>query len=328
MNYRYVCCNLIFSPITPTPPSMKQTIKAALDIGTNSTLFLLAELNENGAVQPLHHEVRTNDLGRGTDGQGNLQPQTIALNLELLRSFRDYALAQGANEILIAGTEALRRAANADAFVELVKSVLHLNVRIISGEEEAFLTYRGVRSGLSEMNAEVLVVDVGGGSIEIIHGRGEEILHSISLPLGAVSLDRRFIHSDPPIAEEVESVHQTVREALPTFSLLGDQSQAELIVCGGTASALASAAQGLAEYQPEKIAGYKMTLQCLVEFETRLAKCALSERQAIPGIGRRRAEIILPGTVILIELLKALNRTSYLTSERGLRYGLLLSSDP
>jgi len=300
-------------------------IRCALDIGTNSSLFLLAEVEDNGRIHPRRHEVRTNDLGRGLDAQNRLTDATIALNLELLRDFRRVADEGGARDIIIAGTEALRRAANAAVLMERAQNELGLMIRIISGEEEAALTYLGVISGLLETNQPRVVADVGGGSTEIILGRGHRRVKSESLPLGAVSLDRQYIKHDPPSSEEIEAIKRQVGKHL-AGSMLGKINQeAEWIICGGTASALASADLGLTDYQPERIAGHQMTRARLERFIHQFCRATLEERRGIPGIGRRRAEIILPGSLIIHELMKAAGIEAYQTSERGLRYGLLLT---
>ncbi len=301
-------------------------ILAALDIGTNSSLFLLAQVQADGSIHPLRHEVRTNDLGRGLNADQELSASTIELNLGQLREFQQMAQQGGAAEIRIAATEALRRARNAGVLAARALTELGLDIRIIAGAEEAQLTYRGVISGLQNPNAEILVADVGGGSTEIILGTGQAIKHSISLPLGAVSLDRQFIHSDPPSRSEIAAIREEIARILQIpagFPPYGKESQ--LIICGGTASSLAAADLGLATYQPEKLAGHQMGVERLLQFTERFSSCTLEERRAIPGIGRRRAEIILPGALIICALLLALGRREYLASERGLRYGLLLA---
>lgn len=300
---------------------------AALDIGTNSTLFLLAEVERDGRITPLEHDVRTNDLGRGTDAEGNLSPETIDLNLRMLHDFRQIAQAKGAGEIRIAATEGLRRAGNAHLLINRVQEELGLNVRIISGEEEARLTYSGVLSGYSDLCGKLFVADIGGGSCEIILGYSRELHYSKSLPLGAVSLDKKFIRSDPPGRSETEAMSEEARRAFETLPGSLKEEDCDLVICGGTASALAAADQGLSSYQPEKIGGHRLTMDRLLEFVHQFSTCTLRERRLIPGIGRRRAEIILPGTLLIIELLKFLGRREYITSERGLRYGLLVEKN-
>lgn len=302
---------------------IKKNILAALDIGTNSTLFLLAEKEASGKINPLHHEVRTNDLGRGIGDDGNLLPEVIELNINLLRGFKQIAEYAGAEEIRIAATEALRKARNADLFIRRVADELDLRVRVISGKEEAELTYHGILSGLDNPDVRILAADIGGGSSEVIYGRGQRIDFSLSLPIGAVSLDREFIHHDPPLMEEIGSLRKKVEVVLAKIPISALIREYHFVICGGTASSLACADLGLETYEPNRIAGHIMKARRIEEFIAQFASGTLSERRSIPGIGRRRAEIILPGTVIISALMKTLKRTEYLTSERGLRYGLL-----
>jgi len=299
---------------------------ASLDIGTNSTLFLVADVTETGFVSPRYHDVKTNDLGRGLSADGYLSDEIIALNLDLLVNFKNLADKQGAVEIRIAATEALRKAKNADVLISQVKNELGMEIKIISGEEEAQLTYHGIRSGLVDPNAEIIAIDVGGGSSEFIHGKGDEIFFSTSIPVGAIVLSKMHIEHDPPTEREVEKVRTTVREALSTLPELLSSLDCDLVICGGTASSLASADLGLHDYIPEKIAGHQLSLETIGQFIKQFAQCTLQKRRLIPGIGRRRAEIILPGSILIEELLIKLLRKSYFTSERGLRYGLLVNS--
>jgi exopolyphosphatase/guanosine-5'-triphosphate,3'-diphosphate pyrophosphatase len=300
-------------------------ILAALDVGTNSSLFLLAEVAEGGRIVALRHEVRTNDLGRGLNDKRELTAEAIELNLTLLRDFKQMAHDGGAQEFIIAGTEALRRASNAAHLIERAHRELGLKIRIITGEEEADLTFRGVISGLEVGEMARVVADVGGGSTEIIFGQGRRLLRSFSLPLGAVALDRQFIRHDPAQPQEISEIRNAIRNCLSETRLCEHLSDEELIICGGTASALASADLGLATYQPEKLGGHRLTRERVSRFIEQFAALTLDQRRAIPGIGRRRAEIILPGTLIIAELLATFGRQDYSTSERGLRYGLLLS---
>jgi exopolyphosphatase/guanosine-5'-triphosphate,3'-diphosphate pyrophosphatase len=303
----------------------EKLIRAAVDIGTNSSLFLLAQIGDDGRILPRRHEVRTNDLGRGLDEKGRLTDATIELNLRHLAEFMQMAQAGGARELVLAGTEALRRAANASELIQRAREGLGLEIRVISGEQEAALTYLGVVSGLPDEDRARVVVDVGGGSTEMILGCGHALRRCESLPLGAVSLDRRYIRHDPPLADEITEITHHLHRSL-TGSLLKEASpESEWILCGGTASALASADLGLADYRPEKIGGHRMTSERIERFVRQFSTSTLGRRRAVPGIGRRRAEIILPGTLIIHELMKAAQIEAYQTSERGLRYGLLLS---
>ncbi|MCX6640727.1 MAG: Ppx/GppA phosphatase family protein [bacterium] len=302
---------------------MKRTL-AALDIGTNTTLFLLAEVTADGAVLPIQHDLATNDLGRGLDADFNLTPEAIALNVDQLRRFGQIAQEYGAEEIRIAATEALRKARNAHLLLHRVKTELGLTIRIISGEEEARLTYLGILSGLPEQDEPLIAVDVGGGSTEVILGEGRTILFSRSLPVGAVSLDKQFLRSDPPELGELVEVEKAINVALDVLPQTVWSSKADLIICGGTASSLAAADLGLVDYEPEKLAGHEISKRRMQQFLEQFTSCTLEQRRKIPGIGYRRAEIILPGTMIIWALLRRLKRKYYFTSERGLRYGLLV----
>ncbi|RJP77654.1 MAG: Ppx/GppA family phosphatase [Candidatus Zixiibacteriota bacterium] len=322
-------CWLLSNPSAPPMPDPTPETRrlAALDVGTNSTLFLLAEVDDAGRVRPLRHEAVTNDLGRGLSASGELSPEVIELNLRQLEDLTQIAVQDGAIEIRAAATEALRRAANATDLIARARAELGLEIRLISGQEEAALTYLGVASGLPDPAAPVLVADVGGGSSEVLLGQAGNVRFSVSLKVGAVSLDRSFIRHDPPLAPELDAIRRRLGEITPALADLRRQTGVPLVFCGGTASALAHADLGLADYQPEAISGHRLTRQRLDEFIAQFAAMPLEQRRIIPGIGRRRAEIILPGTLILAHLLEVLERAEAAVSERGLRYGLLLAPE-
>jgi exopolyphosphatase/guanosine-5'-triphosphate,3'-diphosphate pyrophosphatase len=300
-------------------------VLAAIDLGTNSSLFLLAQVDRNGRITPLRQEVRTNDLGRGLDEEGRLSPATIELNLKQLSEFKKIAEDTDAVEIRVAATAALRRAINADDLIDKARTNLNLKIRTISGLEEARLTYQGVISGLEDPAQKILLADVGGGSTEISLGVAGFPVKSVSLGIGVVSLDRHFIRHDPATAEEIGAIRERIQQSfneIPDFDEIAD---ARMIICGGTASALASADLGLESYQPEKLADHRITNRRLKRFIKQFADLNLEERRGIPGLGWRRAEIILPGALIIANLLQKFKREEYFTSERGLRYGLLVS---
>lgn len=303
-------------------------VLASLDVGTNSTLFLLAEVDRRGRIRPLQHGVKTNDLGRGLGADGELNPETIELNMDILRHFRTIADENGAVEIRIAATEALRRAGNAAVLLNRTKSELGLDIRIITGQEEARLTFLGILSGLLDPDKRIIAADVGGGSSEIICGEKGQILSAESRPVGAVSLDKKHIKHDPPHPEEIEAVRSEVDRVFCVVPDVFLNESVDLTICGGTASSLAAADLGLSAYQPERISGHILTRERLDAFIRQFTEFTLEERRRIPGIGWRRAEIILPGTIIIHGLLRALGRSQYITSERGLRYGILVQWPP
>jgi exopolyphosphatase/guanosine-5'-triphosphate,3'-diphosphate pyrophosphatase len=301
-------------------------ILASLDLGTNSTLFLIAEVDSSGKIRPLYHDVRTNDLGRGLGSDGFLAEETIELNVKLLGDFVRIAREAGAAPIRAAATEALRKAKNAEALLERVHDELSLRIKVITGQQEAALTFRGILSGLPDPDAEVIAADIGGGSSEVIHGRGGEILFSTSIPVGAISLDKRFIKNDPILPEELAAITDEAKASMTTLPDHLKGIEGVLVVCGGTASSLAAADLGLREYKPERISCHEITRKRILEFILEFSKLSLDDRRKIPGIGYRRAEIILPGAILIRSILEYLGRDRYMTSERGLRYGLLVNS--
>ncbi len=297
-----------------------------MDIGTNSTLFLLAKIDDRGKIYPIHHDVRTNDLGRGLSPEGLLNDHTVELNLNIINDFKKISVDNGAAEIRIVATEALRRARNAEDLIDRAKEEHGLAIAIITGEEEAALTFKGIISGLNDPMGKIIAADIGGGSSEIVIAENGNIKFSTSLPIGAVSLDKEFIHHDPPDSEEIEHIRKAAFRAVKILPLSLADDEYHLVICGGTASSLAAADLKLSTYQPEIIANHLMALTRIEQFIADFINMTVEERREIPGIGLRRAEIILPGTILIASLLDRLKRDHYHTSERGLRYGLLVNS--
>jgi len=303
------------------------TTLATIDIGTNTTLLLVARAEREGAVTVVDERAEITRLGRGIGTTGELGAAGIAATLDVLRGYAEIARRHGAR-IAAIGTEGLRRASNARAFLEPARAILGVGVDVIDGEREAALTFRAVSAsfpGLARADAPLAVVDIGGGSTEIIVARGGQVHLRTSLPIGSVRLTERHVRQDPPAAAELAAVCAEISGALATVALddaLGDGS-ATLVGVAGTVTSLAAMAQDLASYDPARVHGFQLTRAALDEQIARLSHATQSQREAMPGLDPRRADVILAGTLILRALVDATNAPSVLVSDRGIRWGLL-----
>lgn len=283
---------------------------AAIDIGTNSTRLLVAGIS-GAALKPLETGLITTRLGEGI-GAGVLLPAAVERTVEAVSRFRRLAVDRGAERIVAAATSAVRDAANRDEFLDLVRRRTGLPVRVLSGEEEAALSYRGVLSGLAVEPRSTAVVDVGGGSTELIwteQGR----LRLISVNVGAVratvcGLDGRAI------AAALRPALEDVRRSRPET----------LVGVGGTVTTLAAVDQSLAVYDPERVHGYCLSSGRVKDILERLKGMGLEERKEVPGLQPERADIIVAGIAIVGAVLDGLAVERILVSECDILHGLVL----
>jgi exopolyphosphatase/guanosine-5'-triphosphate,3'-diphosphate pyrophosphatase len=253
---------------------------AAVDLGTNTVRLLVADV-ENGQLEALHREARIVRLGEGVDRGRRLFPAPIARTRGVLDDFKRRAEELGAERVLLVATSAVRDAANGEAFLAELASSYGFATRLLSGEDEAGLAYRGVgRPG-------ALVVDVGGGSTELI-GPGIQI----SLDVGAVRLTERYLNSDPPSREELEAAVGAIR--FPQFE------PRETIGVSGTFTTLA--ALELGGYDPAATEGYMLGREAVERWTERLAEVPLAQR-AFAGLEPARAPVIVGGALIVRELM-------------------------
>ncbi len=282
-----------------------------VDLGTNSTRLLVADVDD-GRVDEVARRLTITRLGEGVDERRKLLPLPVARVRNVLADYRRELEEAGAERVLALGTSAVRDAENGEAFLGEIEWSYGFSTRLLSGEEEAELTRRGVANG-RELGDGALVLDVGGGSTELItaHERA-------SLDLGCVRLTERHIRTDPPSGEELDAAAHAVREALP------DLEADEAIGVAGTVTSLA--ALELGRYDPEQIHGYRLTREALGRQLERLASLPLSERRELPGLEPERAPVIVAGAVIVREVLDRYGLGELEASERDLLHGAALDA--
>jgi exopolyphosphatase/guanosine-5'-triphosphate,3'-diphosphate pyrophosphatase len=224
-------------------------------------------------------------------------------------------------KIFAVGTSALREAKNSETFIRLVKEKLDLPIEIISGEEEAQLSFLAVVKDLWEKKKSLLVVDVGGGSTEFILGKDNQISQWISLPLGSVRFTEQFLRSDPVQEKEWQMMEEKIRELLANIPQ--PREPLSMVAVGGTATTLASVEQSLKEFMVEKIHHFVLRKEALKNQLLLYRSKTVDERTKIRGLPPARADVILAGGAILYLAMEKLNCSSVLISGHGVRYGLL-----
>ncbi|MBK6767353.1 MAG: hypothetical protein IPG71_13970 [bacterium] len=299
----------------------------AIDIGTNTTLALLAE-GDGDSLRTLKDSLTQNRLGESLREDGTLPADIIALNVDLLHELVLEFRRLGAQEVVACATAVMRTAKNREEFQRAVRDVVGIDLRILSGSQEATLTYSGATSALELLpNEFVNVIDLGGGSTEVICGQGSRTLQSFSLEAGAVRLTMRFLSvTDVPTPEQITRLRADVRAVQGNlFAPDALRPGVPWILVGGTPVTLAILKLGLKRYAPDKVAGTPLTVTDLDTMIGRFAGRHPEELQALPGMPPGRGKFILAGSLLLREMFEALQIQSADVSERGLRHGLWLA---
>jgi exopolyphosphatase/guanosine-5'-triphosphate,3'-diphosphate pyrophosphatase len=296
---------------------------AALDLGTNTTRLLVADVHD-GRVDNVERRVRITRLGEGVDARKRLLPVPIARVRNCLAEFRRELEALGAERALAVATSAIRDADNGEAFLGEVEWSYGFTTRLLSGDEEALLTFRGTTVGRG-LDEPTLVVDLGGGSTELIIGDSHGIQFHASLDIGSVRLTERFLPSDPPTVAELNACAQTIRSLLAERVPEDVGAQAAIGVAG-TITTLAALAQSLPEYDPARVHGYRVPLDAVTAQLERLSALRLAERRQVPALEPERAPVIVAGAVILWEVLAHFGLGEIEASERDLLHGIALEA--
>ncbi|MDQ2982707.1 MAG: Ppx/GppA family phosphatase [Actinomycetota bacterium] len=296
---------------------------AAVDLGTNSTRLLVADVDD-GRVDEVSRRLQITRLGEGVDERRKLLPLPITRVRNVLTDFRREIEELGAERTLAFATSAVRDAENGEAFLGEVEWSYGFSTRQLSGHDEALLTFRGVTAD-RELAAETLVLDIGGGSTELVAGGPDGVSFHVSLDLGCVRLTERFLHSDPPSADELEAAADMVR-ALLSERVPPDVRPRSAIGVAGTITALAALDLGLTEYDPERVHGHRLSAAAVDQQLERLAALPVAERRQVPGLEPERAPVIVAGAVVLREVLTHFGLDELEASERDILHGAALEA--
>ena len=293
---------------------------ASIDIGTNTILLLIAEVHQ-GKINPLFDTETIVRLGEGVHKNGVLSEGAMARGLQTLKAYLKKCEEMNVQKIFAVGTSALREAKNSLSFLQRVKEDYNLSIEVISGEEEAQLSFLAVAEDLNERVMPLLVVDVGGGSTELIHGSGNVVHQWTSLPIGIVRFSERFLLSDPVKESEWSAMAEEIHKQLSDFSF--PKQPFSMISIGGTGTALASVELGLEGFIPEKIHRFVLTKEALKNQLSLYRSKTIEERKKIRGLPPSRADVILAGGTILYLIMEVSICPSLMVSTHGVRYGLL-----
>ncbi|MDI3522187.1 MAG: exopolyphosphatase / guanosine-5-triphosphate,3-diphosphate pyrophosphatase [Bacillota bacterium] len=294
---------------------------AAIDIGTNSTRLLLAETAGSG-LKVIREELATTRLGEGIGSSNVLKRPAQARTAAAVARFLEAARAEGAVRVRLFATSATREAANRAEFLARVKALTGLCPEVLSGADEARLSYLGAARALG-LTGLVLVLDVGGGSTELIWGEGEK-LHAVeSLKVGAVRLTEAYLRSDPPTPAQLAALEQQVHAALAPLAARWRGRTGQAVAVGGTATTLAAMTQALTVYDPRKVHGFYLTAAQVESLAVKLARLTVKERRKLPGLPPGRADIIVAGAAILALTVQDLTLPGLTVSAADLLLGSL-----
>ena len=295
-----------------------RAVKAVIDIGTNSVLLLLGSRGPDGAVVIEHDEARVGRLGEGVAKRGALLPEAIDRTVAILEDYRRQADSAHA-PIEAVATEGLRLAEDRDVFLTRAQAALGVPVRMISGEEEARLSYLSVAREHPDVEA-MRVIDIGGASTELVAGRGEDIRSVASHKIGSVRLTEAHVQSDPISGPELQAVDAAARSALAAQPM---DAADELYGLAGTVTTLAALLLGLQAYDRNAVDGSRWTLAQVDALRDELAAEPLEIRLKRPCLPPGRADVVVAGLTILSVAMQHCGASTLVVRDRGLRYALL-----
>jgi exopolyphosphatase/guanosine-5'-triphosphate,3'-diphosphate pyrophosphatase len=314
----------------PQAPKSEIRRVAAIDIGTNSTHLLVAAVDPAlGSFNVVVAEKSTTRLGERDQERGELTPAAVERALQTLRHCRDLAQSHGVEQIVTAATSAVREAPNGRDFLGTVQEQLGLDVDLVSGPEEARLIYLGVLSGMRFGEQPHLIIDIGGGSTELILADGHDARVLSSSRIGAVRLQREFCQQDPLPGSRRSFLVAYIQGAIDPAvaqvkAALKPGERPQLVATSGTAMALASLAAADDPRPPLKLQGYRLSRERVDQLVSRLVAMSPEQRRALPGLNERRAEIIVPGALILQTTMAMLQIPDLVICDRALREGLIV----
>lgn len=295
---------------------------SAIEIGTNSTKFIITELNENGTVEVITRTSTVNRLSSGMYPENNLKTEAVEKGIEIIGDFVKESNAQGAKLVSIFSTSVLRDAGNKEVFIGKIKELFDVDINVISGEEEAHLAYMACRTVVDDKSQKFGVIDIGGGSTEIIIGNGNDIDQKISLDVGAVRLTEMFVSHDPVEDSELEQMTAYIEKQINERESL-DLSGLQLVGTGGTIKTLGTLFFQK-EHSKEKTINGKVIKKYEIELLFSMLKLLnVESKKKLTGLNPKRADVITSGIRILLSIMNKFNIEEIKISSQGVLEGFI-----
>jgi exopolyphosphatase / guanosine-5'-triphosphate,3'-diphosphate pyrophosphatase len=289
---------------------------ASIDIGTNAVLLLIIDLNEG--VREIMDVSTITRLGEGLIRTGELSPTAMTRTLEVLETYAEIARGRHIDQVVCYGTSALREAKNSNEFIERVEKRLGWRVHVISTYQEAYYTYLSVKADPAMVGSSWLIVDIGGGSTEVIQADNERFLEYTSLPVGTVKLTDMFIKHDPPLEQEISELTQYVRSTLT----LPCPPQQIIIGMAGTMTTFGAMIKGI-PFEKQAIHGMEIPLSTFDAWIEKMKTMTVAERRRLPGMEPGREDLLFQGLVLMREIMRYCGSGSLVVNTHGARYGIL-----
>ncbi len=296
---------------------------AVVDIGSNSTRLLIAEVDAGeGSVAELVRRSHVTRLGHGVDATGKLDPESVERTWRVLTGYREAIDEHRCEANLAVLTSAVRDASDGPEFAARVRAELELDAKVLSGDEEAQLTFLGAMSGRPAAIQPTVVIDIGGGSTEFVVGTGRTAGFHVSTPAGVVRMSERHIHSDPPRLAELQALREDTRQVFLGHLPEDERAPVERgIAVAGTATSAASIEQELDPYDPARVHGFELLLASVELLLARLAEMTEAQRREVVGLHPDRAPTIVAGMILLSEAMNVMGLEKVEVSEHDILYG-------
>jgi exopolyphosphatase/guanosine-5'-triphosphate,3'-diphosphate pyrophosphatase len=301
---------------------------AGIDCGTNSIRLLIADIDEAGRLHDVVRRMEVVRLGEGVDRTGRLSEAALERTRVALADYTAQIREHGVEAVRMVATSASRDAANAADFEAMVASVLGQAPEVITGDEEARLSFTGAVATLPAHVGQRLLIDIGGGSTEFVRGEGAEVVAAISVDIGCVRMTERHLRSDPPRPEEIDDAVADITVVADEALKVADPEReaTELVAVAGTATTIAAIALGLKAYDPEAIDGTRLTYSQVERGTEDLAAADHEARLAIPVMHPGRADVIVGGALVLRTIMERAQLEEVLISEHDILDGIALSA--
>ena len=298
---------------------MKDRI-AVIDVGTNSVLLLICQI-ESDRLRTIRDEAIITRLGEGLRRSGSLSSEAMSRTAKAILKYIDLSRRMNVKRVVLLGTSALREARNSDEFIDMIRRNTGIELKIISGEEEARLSFISVARDpdLTLPEGIIAVTDIGGGSTEVILGRGGEVTFHHSFKVGAVKLTDEFLRSDPPRENEMTEMMEYLRRR---WTEIPEERIDCMVGIGGTVTTIGAMKLKLPQFDPSAVHGMDLKKGEVEGIFQTLISVPTSERAEIPGMERGRADIIVAGVAILLSLMSRFEIDEVKVSCKGLRYGM------
>ena len=298
---------------------------AVVDIGTNSTRLLIGDVSGT-SVTEIERRTTVTNMGRGVDHSGLICSDAVDDVCTVIGDYKSRYEEMGAERVMTIATSAVRDAVNGEAFIAELRERFNLDARLLTGEEEANLTYKGATAHRPD-EGSTLVFDIGGGSTELIVGSGSKVGFHTSLQAGTIRQSERHLTSDPPDPHELEDLADEIRNLIDRAIATDPQANpGRAIAVAGTPTSLAAIDQGLEPYDPGRVHGYRLGMKPIQRMLSRLSCLSLAERLRVPGLHPGRAPTIVAGTVILVQVMRAFQMKEIEVSELDILHGSALSA--